>query len=88
MYLSDFSHSGEVIVSRPVSAIGNLRPISMYARMAASNGDPRYMVGAIFAQQFNGIATELSFKMCKYYELTIVLFCLGPEYLEGGVGHA
>ena len=48
LYLCLFSWhgSGEVMVLRPVSAIGNLRPISMYARMAASNGDPRYMVGA------------------------------------------
>ena len=41
----NFLASGEVqVVSRPVSAIGNLRPIAVYARMAASNGDPRYMV--------------------------------------------
>lgn len=68
------SRSGEVIISRPVSAIGNLRPISMYARMAASNGDPRYMVGGmIFAQQFDGIQ-GCHLKMCKYSEITTVLF--------------
>lgn len=36
------------MVKRPVSAVGNKRPISEYARKAAlMGGNPRYKVGAL-----------------------------------------
>ena len=35
--------SGPVMIKRPVSAVGNRRPVSEYARMAAAlGGNPRY----------------------------------------------
>ena len=35
------------MLHRPVSAAGGMRPISIYARFAAQNGDPRFMVRGV-----------------------------------------
>lgn len=41
------SYSETNILSRPVSAVGGTRPVSIYARYAAQNGDPRFMADNI-----------------------------------------
>ena len=38
------SSSPEMMVVRPISAVGYPRPTSVFARMASQTGDPRYMV--------------------------------------------
>ena len=42
-----YSCSLELVIPRPVSAVGCLRPTSVFARMVAQSGDPRYMVWCV-----------------------------------------
>ncbi len=39
-----FDIRSELVITRPMSTSGSLRPMSAFAKMAASMGDPRYMV--------------------------------------------
>ncbi len=35
------------MLKRPVSAVGGVRPVSLYARFGVQNGDPRFMADNI-----------------------------------------
>ena len=42
-----WSLSLDMMMPRPVSAVGSVRPTSVFAKMAARTGDPRYMVRSV-----------------------------------------